>query len=365
VRYTVSDFPAKGNQLTSKEIVELAQLTERVGIDRFSITDFPFHQDCIPLMTACLVGTERLEVESLVTTPYLRMPDVTACTWATMAELSGSRAILGIGKGGARPPIWVAPWGYDRPNGRVAVRELVETCRTMWAGGRPVMEGRALHTSGLPLDFPFTERVPVLVAARGLKMLKVGAEIADIVHIASPFAGPKYLRERVDYVRNCALEAGRDLDDLEIDITISLSVARDGAWARDVGRMTTAAAILWVANAEAHVRDTATAAAPRPEEFNVPDSTIEAIANGWDMWTGEPLPPHLVELITEDILDQFSVAGEPKECAEKLDALVDQIPGITGLRFKLPPLFTGDSNDGFREMVTLIGEMVAARSKSA
>src|SRR5688500_11204193 len=84
VRYTVSDFPAKGNQLTSKQIVELSQLTEQVGIDRFSITDFPFHQDCIPLMTACLVGTERLEVESLVTTPFLRMPDVTACTWATM-----------------------------------------------------------------------------------------------------------------------------------------------------------------------------------------------------------------------------------------------------------------------------------------
>ena len=256
MRYTVSDFPAKGNQLTSKQIVELAQLTEQVGIDRFSITDFPFHQDCIPLMTACLVGTERLEVESLVTTPYLRMPDVTACTWATMAELSGGRAILGIGKGGARPPIWAAPWGYDRPNGRVAVREMIETCRTMWAGGRPVFEGRALHTSALPLDFPFNERVPVLVAARGLKMLKLGAEIADIVHIASPFAGPKYLRERVDYVRNCALAVGRDLDELEIDVTVSLSVSRDGAWARDVARMTTAAAILWVANAEAHVRDT-------------------------------------------------------------------------------------------------------------
>lgn len=365
MRFTVSDFPAKGNQLTSKQIVELAQLTEQVGIDRFSITDFPFHQDCIPLMTACLVGTERLEIESLVTTPWLRPPDVVACTWATMAELSGGRAILGIGKGGARPPIWQAPWGYERPNGRVAVRELIETCRTMWAGGRPVFEGQALHTSALPLDFPFNERVPVLVAARGLKMLKLGAEIADIVHIASPFAGPRYLRERVEHVRSAALDAGRDLDDLEIDVTVSLSVSRDGGWARDVARMTTAAAILWVANAEVHVKDTAVAAAPRPEEFNVPDSTIHAISTGWDMWTGEPLPPNLVELITDDILDQFSIAGEPSECAEKIEALIAAVPGATGLRFKLPPLFTDDSNEGFREMVTLIGEMVASRAAHA
>jgi len=365
VRFTVSDFPAKGNQLTSRQIVELAQLTEQVGIDRFTITDFPFHQDCIPLMTACLVGTERLEVESLVTTPYLRSPDMVACTWATMAELSGSRAILGIGKGGARPPIWISPWGYDRPNGRVAMREMVEACRTMWAGGTPIFEGKALHTSALPLDFPFTGRVPVLIAARGLMMLKTAAEIADIVHIASPFAGPKYLRERVDHVRNSAIAAGRNLDDLEIDLTVSLSVSRDGAWARDVGRMTTAAAILWVADAELHSKNAGGPPAERPEEFRVPDSTIHAIANGWDMWTGEPLPPSLVELITEDILDQFSIAGEPHECAEKIEALIAAVPGITGLRLKLPPLFTEDSYGGFREMIELIGEMVAAHAKTA
>ena len=50
---------------------------------------------------------------------------------------------------------------------------------------------------------------------------------------------------------------------------------------------------------------------------------------------------------------------------DKIEALIEAVPGITGLRFKLPPLFTGDSNEGFREMVTVIGEMVASRAKSS
>ena len=355
--FTVSDFPAKGNALTSREIVDLARHAEEVGIHRFGVTDFPFHQDCVPLMTACLEQTDTLEVESLVTTPFLRPPDVTATTWATMAELSGGRAILGIGKGGARPPIFVPPWGYDRPNPRTSIRELVEVCRDMWAGRAPVFAGEALHSSGLRMDFPVTEEIPVLLAARGMKMLKVGAEIADIVHIAAPFMGAEYQRERVDWVREAAAAAGRD--GVEIDLTVSLSVAKDRAWARYVGRWTTAAAILWVANAEKHTR-VAPGSVP-PPEFQVPASTVEAISEGWDMWTGEPVPEDLAALITDDILDQFTIAGEPEECGERLAALADAVDGFTGFRFKLPPLIGRESYGQFHEMIELIGGIVASR----
>ena len=73
MKFTVSDFPAKGNELGVEEIVRLCQLAEEVGFDRFGITDFPFHFDCVALMAACLRATERIEVESLVTTPYARL----------------------------------------------------------------------------------------------------------------------------------------------------------------------------------------------------------------------------------------------------------------------------------------------------
>ena len=83
MKFTASDFPAKGNELTGAEMVRLCQLSEDVGFDRFGVTDFPFHHDCIPVMAACLQATDRIEVESLVTTPYARLPDATACIWAS------------------------------------------------------------------------------------------------------------------------------------------------------------------------------------------------------------------------------------------------------------------------------------------
>jgi hypothetical protein len=47
---TVSDFPAKGNTLTVREIVELAGIAEAAGAERFGVTDFPYYYDCIVAM---------------------------------------------------------------------------------------------------------------------------------------------------------------------------------------------------------------------------------------------------------------------------------------------------------------------------
>ena len=74
MKVTVSDFPAKGNALTAGQMVELAWCRRALGVDRFGVTDFPFHQECVAIMAACLAETERLEVESLVDHAVRRAP---------------------------------------------------------------------------------------------------------------------------------------------------------------------------------------------------------------------------------------------------------------------------------------------------
>ena len=99
MKFTFSNLPATGWTLPAGRIVDLARLAEEVGFDRFAVADLPYHYDCMTVMTACLLGTSRLEVESLVTNPYTRDPGLIAATFATLADLSGGRAILGIGGG--------------------------------------------------------------------------------------------------------------------------------------------------------------------------------------------------------------------------------------------------------------------------
>lgn len=368
MRLTVSDFPGKGYGPTGREMVELARVAESVGIDRYGVSDYPFRQDCTTLMTACLEATTRLEVESLVTTPFRRSPDLTALAWATMAELSEGRAILGLGKGGGAADTWVAPWGWDRPPPRPAIREMVEICRTMWSGGTPALEGKILHTSGRPLNFSPGHSVPILIAARGRQMLAVAAELADIVHIATPFLGTSYMQADVSHVVAVAEGAGREPGSYEIDMTVALSVSSDVEFARSTGKLIAAVGILWMANAER--RDTtgeliSTRAVELPGEFSVPRSTIDAISTEWNMWSGERLSPEIAAMIDDRVLSQFVVAGGPSECLEQLVRIAEALPQITGLRFKLPPLTGPEAYPRLREMIEIIGTFDELRSMRA
>ncbi len=363
MKLTVSDFPGKGFGPDGPEMVELARLAESVGIDRFGVSDYPFRHDCTTLMMAVLAATTRLEVESLVTTPFRRAPDLTALAWATMSELSSGRAILGLGKGGGAADTWTAPWGWERPPALPAMREMVQICRAMFAGEAPPLEGKTLHTSGRKLDFDPRYPVPVLIAARGRQMLALAAELADIVHIATPFLGPRYMAADVAHVLDVAAAHGRDRADVEIDMTIALSIARDGGAARERAKPIAAVGILWMANAERRAADGALVsrkASAVPEEFDVPATTVERIATEWNMWSGEPLPGDVAALIDDHVLSRFCVAGTAGECRQQLLAIREALPDITGFRFKLPPLVGPHAYDAQREAIELIGDLLPA-----
>src|SRR5258708_9238296 len=103
-------------------------------------------------MTACLQATTRLEVESLVTDPYVRHPSLTAVALATMDELSNGRAIMGIG-GGLEPP---AVLGAARPPPPPAGAAYHETPGRQWAGREAPLAGQSKcgHRARMPLPAP-------------------------------------------------------------------------------------------------------------------------------------------------------------------------------------------------------------------
>jgi 5,10-methylenetetrahydromethanopterin reductase len=355
---TVSDFPAKGNTLTVREIASLAATAEENGAQRFGVTDFPYYYDCVPTMVACLAATRELEIESLVTTPYARHPEATACAFATMSDFSNGRVILGVGGGVEEPSnVWMEPWGRARPRPLTAMRELIGLCRTMWAGTSTCTEGRVLKGSGLTLKFALRHPVPILIAARGEKMLELAGELADIVHIAAPFLGTAYISAMIDRIAAGAARAGRSLADFEIDLTVSTCLMEDAELARSLARITTGAAILWMSGQEkyAQLRNEWHV----PDELRVPKTLVDELATTWDMWSGEDLPDSCAAMMDDDVLDQFSVAGDPGDCLERLSALVDAFPMVTGLRFKLPPLHGPESFERYTEMVRGIGELLS------
>ncbi|HZP96453.1 MAG TPA: LLM class flavin-dependent oxidoreductase [Candidatus Limnocylindria bacterium] len=355
MKFTFGNLPSIGWVDPVGKLVELAQLCEREGMDRFGVSDWRFYHDCFVVMTACLQATERLEVESLVTDPYVRHPSLTALAHATMDDLSRGRVILGIGAGVEQPTFW----DYERRLPMTAVREGVEICRRMFAGEKVTYQGKVIGVEGAKLDFtPYRRDLPIMIAARGGNMLELAGELADIVHLASFFVSVGHQRENLERVRRGADRAGRRMGTFEIDISMPCSVSEDREAARRAAKRPAAQGILWTAAAERYSRERKDWV--RPKQFNVPEHVVEALAS-WDFWTEARFPDRLADLISDEVLDQFALAGTPEECAARLLALQRELPEVTGVRiYAVPPagkpLFEGyvDMVRGFGRVARLV-----------
>jgi len=60
------------------------------------------------------------------------------------------------------------------------------------------------------------------------------------------------------------------------------------------------------------------------------------------------------------VLDQFTVWGEPLECARRLEVLAADAPGATGFRVKLPLPLRSRTLSDYTGDVEALGEVIAA-----
>ncbi|GFG71334.1 LLM class flavin-dependent oxidoreductase [Mycolicibacter senuensis] len=164
------------SRLSITDIVERARTAEASGFDGLAFLDHletPMAPDA-PLWEAMTIATwvaahtERLRIGHLVLCDAFRHAAVLAKQAVTLAEASGGRFELGLGSGSM--PDELARFGLGAPTagGRVtALEQTVIALRRYWAGG----EDTQLPTPSSP--------IPLLLAGRGPRMLKLVAQHAD------------------------------------------------------------------------------------------------------------------------------------------------------------------------------------------
>ena len=347
------DLPTSLWREPAERFVALAPHYEAAGFLRFGVADWRFYPDLFVEMTACLMATQRLEIESLVTDPFVRHPSLTAVAMATMDDLSRGRVVLGLGGGLEQPALWP----HERAHPMDAVRDAIAICRGMFRGETVTHRGKVISVEGAKLDFkPYRADLPILIAARGKRMIELAGELADVVHLAAFFMGLEHRRGELQRVERGAARAGRRMGSFEIDITMPCSVSEDGRAARRAATRPAAQGILWMAGAEKYSRERADWT--RPSEFRVPDHVVAALAK-WDFWTSPYLPKELADLLTDDVLDQFALAGTPEECAQRIRHITKELPGVTGVRlYALPPASNEPWSAGYIEMSRAMKRMI-------
>ncbi len=226
-----------------REAAEAVVALEDAGLDIVWVAE-AYGFDSPTLMGYLAARTSRVQIGSAILNVYSRTPALIAQTAAGLDNVSGGRAILGLGASG---PQVVEGWHgvpYDQPVTRT--REVVDLVRR--ALRREVLTHQGVFTLPLPPDqgtglgkplkmltHPQRDAVPIYIAALGARSVESTAEIAD-GWLPYPFAP-----ERARDVWGPALRAGTErrpdsLAPLEIAAGGMLAVGEDVKGVLDLAR---------------------------------------------------------------------------------------------------------------------------------
>lgn len=199
---------------------------ERAGLDTVWVAE-AYGFDSPTLMGYLAAKTETVEIASAILNIYSRTPGALLQTAAGLDNVSGGRAILGLGASGPQVIEGFHGVPYSKPLGRTA--EIIDLVRRglrrepLTSDGifkLPLgKEDGAVTGLGKPLKLlthPERDSIPIYIAALGHKSVQQAAEIADgwIPHLFHP--------EKAHLVWGDALAKGRagrsaDLAPLEIN----------------------------------------------------------------------------------------------------------------------------------------------------
>ena len=276
-------------------VVRAAVAAEDRGCSRVWIPDEGLAaRECWVTLGAVAAATGSVEVGTGITNAYTRHPGMTAAAVATLDEVSGGRAALGIGAGGA---LTLTALAIERRAPITAMRELVTTSRALWSGEIVDRDGVTGGFRRARLDFGRAD-IPIWVAGRGPRVMRLAGELAD--GFIMSFVHKELIGEHVAAIRAAADEHGRPHPRLcYMTILATTEVARQAARASLTFRLVDSP-------------DTVKA------RIGLDPATEAAIRRG----LADGGPAAAAHLVRDDWVDAFVISGTVEECRAELNALV-------------------------------------------
>ena len=300
---------------------ELTALAESLGYDNVWFGDSQnIWREASVTMAAAAVGTSRIIFGTGVTNAVTRHRSLLASTWATMFELTGGRVAMGIGAGDSSlRTMGLAPMTLN------ALENAVAEIRTLFAGGsvKEPNSGADYHLNYV--DHPL--HIPIYIAASAPKILRLAGRTADGVILLVGTA-PEFVAAALRTVEEGARDAGRTLADLHLVLWTPTAINNDGSKARDLVR--------------AHVARVVIRPLPAPIDSDLA-KVVEGIRSSYDYYHHMDTEAAHADLVPDRLVDLFSLAGTPEECAKRIKTL--QNTGIDQISI-VPFVRPGESREG-------------------
>jgi probable F420-dependent oxidoreductase len=326
---------------TLDRVSEYARWADEAGFDQ--VWDYELYRNPFSMLCLCATTTENVKLATGLAAAFPRSPFELANAIADVDELSGGRAMLGLGTGVGE--FLEAFHSTSLAKMLPRMSDYIDVVRLAWEHlhtGEPVsFEGEHYRIQSPPMN-PWGGRttaraqIPIYLAAMRPKLMQLCGRKADgwLGYLATP----KFIEERVrPAIAEGARSAGRDPSEIRIATEIICSVSPDRELAYRRARMHVG---FYVAHPVSDV----------VAELHGVEDQVAAL-RGAMMTKGlaafEETPDELVEL--------FSITGTPEEARQKLgdwegafDDLVLHTPYV-------PPLDDEESEDCYRNIVAAFG----------
>lgn len=212
-----------------RQTLAIARAADAAGIDAIWVSEDPEGWDAFALLGAIAAVTVRAALGTGVTSPYPRHPNLLAAAVSTLDRLSGGRAVLGLGGGQIE---WHRDaLGVDTGKPLAVLRETISLLRDWWLPPHQASSPDGAHFRVRHWErtiAPLQEHVPVYLAAAGPRALALAGSACDGV-IFNILTGEDFLRQAIPRVRQMAVAAGRDPDDLAFVLRTPVEVVFDAA----------------------------------------------------------------------------------------------------------------------------------------
>ena len=285
---------------------EMAPLLEEMGFDIVLCPDTQnLSADPYGQLALMANATKSLKIGTGVTHPVTRETAVTASAMASLQEESQGRAICGIGRG-------------DSSAAHIGKRQATtEELRNCVVTLKSYLNGEAIEAGNMQspirwIDPKVISPVPIDIACTGPRTIKMACDVADRVSFA---VGSAF--ERVEWAMNTAKEhlekTGRSSDSLQIGAYINLICDYDEKRAISLARM--------LAGLVAHFT-----AMKGASTEHLPDKLLpvtQQLQTDYDMKNHSSEKGQHLDLIDDDFIEWFSIAGPPRKCINRLEKLLD------------------------------------------
>ena len=213
------------------DILAIARTAEDIGVDSVWIPDMLMAGEDVgiwegtSLVAALAATTSRVAIGTSVICTLYRNPALLAKMIDTIDEISGGRIVLGLGSGNPRPEF--EQFGYPNSHHISRFEEALQIILGLLRNGQIDFEGtyyRARECELRPRG-PRTEGPPVLIGARGPRMMRLTAQHADIWNWYTIYdrSHPDEMTEPLADMEAACSDVGRDPSSLRRSAAVAVA----------------------------------------------------------------------------------------------------------------------------------------------